>query len=42
VCSSSGFQRHVTAGKEWGFWACLPPEGAAQIEVGTAEGTKAR
>jgi hypothetical protein len=32
----------VTVGKEWGFSAWLPSEGAARIEVGTDDGGAAR
>jgi hypothetical protein len=41
-CLSSEFERPVTLGKDWGFSAWLPPEGASRIEVGTDPGGMAR
>ncbi len=39
---SDGFERPVTAGKNWGFSALLSPEGTARIEVETDYGGTAR
>ena len=41
-CLSTEFDRPVTPGKEWGFSAWLPPEGATRIEVETDGGGAAR
>ena len=41
-CLSDEFERPVTAGKDWGFPALLPPEGTARIEVETDHGRTAR
>jgi len=41
-CLSSEFERPVTAGKDWGFSAWLPPDGTTRIEIGPDHGGAAR